>query len=75
MSIDFLIGAMRASRDIHPAVMTEIEEILRRSEPETPTLTQKLGFPVKYYNCRRCGGRMIHKSHYCEDCGQAVNWR
>ena len=29
MTIDFLIGAVRASRDLHPQVKTELEEILR----------------------------------------------
>ena len=30
MTIDFLIGAIRASRDLHPLVKTELEEILHR---------------------------------------------
>ena len=30
MTIDFLIGAIRASRDLHPQVKTELEEILNR---------------------------------------------
>lgn len=34
MSIDFLIGAIRASRDLHPLVKTELEEILRAVESE-----------------------------------------
>lgn len=34
MSIDFLIGAIRASRDLHPQVKTELEEILRAVENE-----------------------------------------
>lgn len=33
MAIDFLIGAIRASRDLHPQVKTELEEILHRAEP------------------------------------------
>ena len=32
MTIDFLIGAIRASRDLHPQVQTELEEILNGSE-------------------------------------------
>lgn len=32
MTIDFLIGAIRASRDLHPLVKTELEEILNRVE-------------------------------------------
>lgn len=34
MTIDFLIGAIRASRDLHPQVKTELEEILRAVESE-----------------------------------------
>ena len=30
MTIDFLIGAIRASRDLHPLVKTELEEILNQ---------------------------------------------
>ena len=30
MTIDFLIGAIRASNDLHPLVKTELEEILHR---------------------------------------------
>lgn len=32
MTTDFLIGAIRASRDLHPQVKTELEEILNRVE-------------------------------------------
>jgi len=31
MTTDFLIGAVRASRDLHPQVKTELEEILHRA--------------------------------------------
>ena len=51
MSIDFLVGALRASRDIHPAVMSEIEEILRKSEQEERPVV--LGYPVKRNRRRR----------------------
>ena len=37
MTIDFLIGAVRASRDLHPQVKTELEEILYRAEPRVLT--------------------------------------
>ena len=37
MSIDFLIGAIRASRDLHPQVKTELEEILHMVEPRVLT--------------------------------------
>ena len=32
MTSDFLIGAIRASRDLHPQVKTELEEILHRRD-------------------------------------------
>ena len=34
MTSDFLIGAIRASRDLHPQVKTELEEILHGLEPK-----------------------------------------
>ena len=34
MTTDFLIGAIRASRDLHPLVKTELEEILHGREPK-----------------------------------------
>ena len=37
MTIDFLIGAIRASNDLHPQVKTELEEILYRAEPRVLT--------------------------------------
>ena len=37
MTTDFLIGAIRASRDLHPQVKTELEEILYRMEPRVLT--------------------------------------
>lgn len=37
MTIDFLIGAVRASQDLHPQVKTELEEILNRAEPRVLT--------------------------------------
>lgn len=37
MTTDFLIGAIRASKDLHPQVKTELEEILHRAEPRVLT--------------------------------------
>lgn len=34
MTTDFLIGAIRASRDLHPLVKTVLEDILRKAEQE-----------------------------------------
>ena len=53
MSIDFLIGALRASRDIPPTVMSEIEEILRKHEQKERPVVQRLGYPVKHNRRRR----------------------
>lgn len=35
MTTDFLIGAIRASRDLHPLVKDAVEEILVKAEQET----------------------------------------
>lgn len=53
MTVDFMIGALRASRDIHPAVMGEIEEILRKHEQKEGPVVQRLGYPVKHNRRRR----------------------
>ena len=37
MTTDFLIGAIRASRDLHPQVKTELEEILAGPVPRLLT--------------------------------------
>ena len=37
MTNDFLIGAIRASMDLHPQVKTELEEILHNAEPRVLT--------------------------------------
>lgn len=46
MTIDFLIGAIRASRDLHPQVKTELEEILwnvddRKEERKTRNVDER----------------------------------
>jgi len=40
MTIDFLIGAIRASRDLHPLVQTKLEEILRGIETDVQEGTE-----------------------------------
>ena len=72
MTIDFLIGAVRASRDLHPLVKTELEEILHRNEPVKP---------IRVRDCVYCGycedelfeGNAI-KDNYCQKCGKPVDW-
>ena len=60
MTIDFLIGAIRASRDLHPQVQTELEEILRRrnrrritgiTEQEAMKALMDAGWTECDYNC------------------------
>lgn len=74
MTVDFLIGAIRASQDLHPQVKTELEEILHRSEPvesyPNETLAM-LGWP-DIHNCGACGHQLRTFSKFCDACGQAV---
>ena len=42
MTVDFLIGAVRASEDLHPNVKTELEEILYRTEPRVLTRAEMI---------------------------------
>ena len=57
MTTDFLIGAIRASRDLHPLVKTELEEILNRwapcevSEHEAMEALKGAGWTECDYNC------------------------
>lgn len=87
MTIDFLIGAIRASRDLHPQVKTELEEILHRAEPVKPVK------PLVYMEddwmdafCGKCQGHLYRalpeldtgeypdKPEYCSYCGKPVDW-
>ena len=74
MTIDFLIGAVRASRDLHPLVKTELEEILHRDEPVEPVPNETLiglGW-TEAKNCGGCGNQRRLNSKYCDWCGRAV---
>ena len=57
MTVDFLIGAIRASRDLHPQVKTELEERLYRgadmpiSEESAIEALQSAGWMECDYNC------------------------
>lgn len=57
MSIDFLIGAIRASQDLHPKVKTELEERLYLgagmsiSEESAIEALQSAGWMECDYNC------------------------
>lgn len=74
MTIDFLIGAVRASNDLHPQVKTEVEEILARAEPVEPVKNEtlcRIGWEdVK--NCGACGNQLRSFSKFCDACGKAV---
>ena len=57
MTKDFLIGAIRASRDLHPQVKTELEEILHRfdrwmvTEQDAMKALMDAGWTECDYNC------------------------
>lgn len=72
MTNDFLIGAIRASRDLHPQVKTELEEILHRAEPVKPKRVRDLVF-CGYCEDELFEGSMI-KDNYCQKCGKPVDW-
>ena len=74
MTIDFLIGAIRASRDLHPHVKTELEEILRRPEMVKPIKKEPVVIENRYvYDCE-CGAPMLREQPYCMGCGKPVDW-
>ena len=75
MTSDFLIGAVRASRDLHPQVKTELEEILIGREPVEP---KKNRFPIPVtvsfdFECE-CGAPMMKDQPHCMACGRAAKW-
>ena len=75
MTIDFLIGAIRASRDLHPQVKTELEEILYRAEPVEP---KEIGFKIPVtigwsYECE-CEAPVLKEQPYCMNCGRRIAW-
>ena len=63
MTIDFLIGAIRASRDLHPQVKTELEEILHQAEPRLLTVEEinemKAGTPLVVERKIEHNGRIV----------------
>ena len=75
MTVDFLIGAIRASRDLHPQVKTELEEILHRAEPVKPVQNetlQRIGWDDAR-NCGACGNQLRLLAKYCDECGRPVD--
>lgn len=75
MTIDFLIGAVRASRDLHPLVKTELEEVLDRAEPaeigKAFVHDDILGRDLVYDVCG-CGEIIYPRKNYCPNCGKPV---
>lgn len=86
MTTDFLIGAIRASRDLHPAVQTELEEILYRAEPVEPIVYKEDDSDWMDAFCGKCQehlyralplmdtGEYPDKTKYCFECGRPVDW-
>lgn len=73
MTIDFLIGAVRASQDLHPLVKTELEEVLCRMGPEKPQIRNATAW------CAKCGNHLKQiglnvRDNFCGQCGKAVDW-
>ena len=74
MTIDFLIGAIRASRDLHPNVKTELEEILFSQEPVKPE-REASGSGLTWWNvCGSCRTAINPNDKYCHECGKPVDW-
>ena len=67
MTIDFLIGAIRASRDLHPKVKTELEEILHRDE-QYERQSNRIAAMRRF--CSRCGAAIPRWGDYCAKCGK-----
>ena len=74
MTIDFLIGAVRAS-DLHPLVKTELDEILHRAEPVKQKKNEFcVPMTIRFnYECE-CGTPMMEDQPYCMECGRPVDW-
>ena len=75
MTIDFLIGAVRASQDLHPQVKTEIEEILHRAEPaevNKVTVHDSILERDLVYDVCECGQILYPMKNFCPECGRRV---
>lgn len=71
---DFLIGAIRASNDLHPQVKTELEEILNKTEVVTPAKKEPVEATVRYVWECDCGAPLLEGQPYCGGCGRHVQW-
>ena len=67
MTTEFLIGAIRASRDLHPQVKTELEEILYRDEQYE---RQHNRIVAMRRFCSGCGAAIPRWRVYCAKCGK-----
>lgn len=63
MTTDFLIGAIRASQDLHPLVKTELEEILNKEEPRVLTREEMIE------------GVKDHRAVFVEECPEGAGAR
>ena len=74
MTTDFLIGAIRASRDLHPQVKTELEEILHGTA-EAPVIYPETRYAGELIACRGCRHELENgRPRFCSFCGKPVNW-
>ena len=75
MTTEFLIGAIRASRDLHPQVKTELEEILHAHAAEAPVIYPETRYAGELVACRGCRHELENgKPRYCSFCGKPVKW-
>ena len=87
MTNDFLIGAIRASRDLHPLVKTELEErLLKEHEAKAGTWQWKIhgkadsGGTLGEAICDQCGKSTYATAvkgdlNYCANCGAKMTER
>lgn len=78
MTIDFLIGAIRASRDLHPKVKTELEEILHRAEPVKAVMVREEPGKNEFwhdYACPFCKDDLAYPQKFCSECGRQIVWK
>ena len=71
MTHDFLIGAIRASQDLHPQVRTELEEILFRAGKEVEPIWHEA---IRMWECPECRNPVHGADNYCGGCGRKLKW-
>ncbi len=80
-ALNYLVSlAVAGNRENHRGKIFESQDIiknaLKRNEPMKVDLETKYTLPYSgtYYECPRCGKRVMRKYNYCPDCGKALDW-